>query len=617
MRYKSLIRFTFLFLALTVAPAFLHAQPLTKVMGTVIDAQTKSPIPFVNVYCKGSDVETTTDFDGRYSIETKTACDSLMAQYIGYYSKGHAVVKNKFQYIDFELEPKTLELKEAVIVAGENPAEVIIRKVIKNKDKNNREAQGNFQYEAYTKMQIDANNFGSKLKDLGVLKPFRFVFDNVDTSTVNGKAFLPIFLTETVSDIYFRKSPKTYREIINASKVSGMKNASISQVVGDSYQKTNVYDNYISIVEKSFVSPLANFGLAYYKYYLIDSGYVGNKYCYHIMFKPRRVQEPAFSGNVWINDTTWGIVKIDLRMDPEANINLINDLVVYQEFTYVDGKCWMPVKDNLIADINVFDNLKKTMGMYIHKSSTYNNYILDKPMPESFYNNPLSIVVSDSALKMSHLYWQNRRPDSLSKQEKSIYHMTDTIQTIRAFRIWKKLFLTIGMDHYQVGWFEIGPILSLVSWNNNEGTRFRFGGRTSNNFSKKVMISGYGAYGTKDMKWKYSGSIWYLWDKRPFRGVGAAYRYDVEQLGRSDNSFNEYDLVGSFARRKPQDKLSMAEDYRVFSDIDWFTGFSTAFYVIHRKNYPIGNSVFELRDNGIISKMSSFSTSEIMINTHF
>ena len=50
-----------------------NAQSLTRVKGTVIDAKTKEPLPFVNVVFKGANIGTTTDFDGKYEIETQWA----------------------------------------------------------------------------------------------------------------------------------------------------------------------------------------------------------------------------------------------------------------------------------------------------------------------------------------------------------------------------------------------------------------------------------------------------------------------------------------------------------------------------------------------------------------
>ena len=108
-------------------------------MGKVTDVVTKQPLPFANVYLKGNTIGVTTGFDGSYSLESRLRTDTLLVSYIGYHSGAKHLVLNKFQTIDFELFPSNLELSEVVITPGENPAEVILRRIINNKPENNRE----------------------------------------------------------------------------------------------------------------------------------------------------------------------------------------------------------------------------------------------------------------------------------------------------------------------------------------------------------------------------------------------------------------------------------------------------------------------------------------------
>ena len=58
-----------------------------------------------------------------------------------------------------------------------------------------------------------------------------------------------------------------------ASKVTGIENASISQVLGDMYQNVNIYDNNILVLNKQLPSPISENGLFYYKYFLQDSAF--------------------------------------------------------------------------------------------------------------------------------------------------------------------------------------------------------------------------------------------------------------------------------------------------------------------------------------------------------
>ncbi|MEI6123283.1 MAG: DUF5686 family protein [Bacteroidota bacterium] len=616
----KLIRFALFiaFVAWLIVGKATAQQQFTKIMGTVIDSKTKEPIPFVNIYFPGTGVQTTTDFDGKYSIETKLFKDSLQAQYMGYTPQMKAVVKNKFQYIDYELMPLAYNLSEVIIEPGENPAEVILKKVIKHKDHNNKENLEAFQYEAYSKVQIDANNYSEKFENNFLLKPFHFVFENADTSTINGKVYLPVFFTETLSDIYFRRQPKTYREFIKASKTSGMENANFSQLVGDSYQKINIYDNYNLLFDKNFVSPIANFGLAYYKYYLIDSSFIGNRWCYHIKFKPRRGQELTYTGNIWINDTTFGVVKVDMRVSKDANINIINEIVVNQEFKLVDNEFWMPTVDNMIADLNLTENSSKVIGLYLHKSTSYKDFIVNHLMPEKFYNEPINILVKDSALKRDGGYWQQHRHDSLNLQEKKIYKMVDTVQTLKRYKLYRDILFAVGTNHLKMGYFEFGPIFSIYSFNAVEGQRFNLGLRTSNKFSKRLMITTHVAYGTLDDRFKYGGEVYYLFHKNPNTSIRVSYNKEIEQLGLSPSSEASDYFFRSVTSRKKADKLSMSRTFQSTFEHEWFVGLANQLSFRHRIIFPVTNQpFFRLNEGGTVVEKSSFVIAEVQLNTRF
>ena len=108
---------------------------ITKIMGTITNASTGEPIPFVNIYFPGTTIGVTSDFEGQYAIETYTPGDSLTASYVGYISISFQITHGIFQRVDFTLDPDNILLEEVVVLPGENPAEVLLRKVIENKEK--------------------------------------------------------------------------------------------------------------------------------------------------------------------------------------------------------------------------------------------------------------------------------------------------------------------------------------------------------------------------------------------------------------------------------------------------------------------------------------------------
>jgi hypothetical protein len=589
---------------------------VTKIMGTITDAVTGEVVPFANVYFFGTTIGVTSDFEGHFSIETKTPTDSLQASYIGYKTASKKIFKNRFQEVNFQLQPANIDLPEVVILAGENPAEILLRKIIENKENNRMKEFDAYQYEAYNKIEVDANNISERFKNRKILKPFRFVFDYMDTSTVNGKTYLPIFLSESLSDYYFRKNPKSEKEVIKAAKVSGIENESILQFLGDLFQRYDFYNNYILIFQKNFISPVANFGLNTYKYYLVDSTFIGDKWCYKIMFKPRRKQELTLTGNFWVHDTSFAIKSFDIRIADDANINFIDDLVLSQEFDLVHDQYWIVTKDQGIGDFNIVDDTKKTLGFFGKKTTTYRNFVFNELKDNKFYNLPTNIIIEDKAYKKDEEFWIQHRHDSLTKDELTIYHMIDTLKNLPAFKTWIDIFETIITGYYRFEKFEIGPYASLLSFNPIEGTRFRIGGRTTAKFNDQFRLEGYTAYGTLDTKFKYGLGFLYLPNKNPRRAFGGKYKYDIEQLGSSPNAFREDFLFAALFRRNPATKLSMTSEYNLYYEHEWFNGLSNQLNIIHKEVIPVGDAKIELyTENGDVVEETNVTISEIRLDT--
>ncbi len=594
---------------------------LTKIMGTITDGDTGEPLPFVNIIFKGTNIGVTSDFDGNYSIETETPGDTLIASFIGYERSYALVIEGKFQVIDFVMKSQNVLLDAVIIRPGINPAEVLLAKIIENKPNNDPDHFDSYQYEAYTKIELDANNITEKFKNRRIYRHFDFIFDNVDTSTINGKTYLPIFLSESLSDVYGRKDPRGFIEKIKATKISGINNQSAMQLLGDEFLGTDIYDNYIQIFQLNFVSPIANGALPFYRYYLVDSAFFDDKWCYKVMYKPRHKQTLTFTGNFWVHDTTFAIKEIEMRIADDANMNYVNDLVIHKEFEIVDGEHWAVVRDNTIGDFNVIENNKRTLGFFGRKTTTYRDYVINQPKESKFYNAPVNVIVSDSAGDHSEEFWAESRHEELSKDERTVYYMIDTLSTIPQFKTYIDIAEMVITGYYVKGKFEIGPYASMLSFNAIEGARFRFGGRTSNAFSTKVMLGGYVAYGTLDGRFKYGGNVLYMLNKNPRRALRGSFRYDLEQLGASQNAFREDFFLAFLFRRQPADKLSFVEEIKLAYEHEWFTGFTNTLILMNRNLYPVGGTKFEFyyQDDATqkIAEEDAITSAEIGLDLRF
>ena len=587
----------------------------TIVSGKVTDAKTGETLPFVNIVFKDSKVGTSTDIDGNYKIETYYATDSLIASFIGFKPSVKKVKEDEDQTINFALESGDVQIQEVVVKYEGNPAHDILKRVKRNKAANNREKYDSYNYEVYNKVEFDINNLTEEFKNKKVFKNFQFVFDYTDTS--GGKEYLPMFMTESLSDFYYRREPKSEKEYIKASQISGTSNESITQFMGDMYQKVNIYENYIDVFGKSFVSPIADFGLIYYRYYLMDSVVIDGNYCYEIKFVPKLAQEPVFNGTMWINDTTYAVKKIEGGIAKEANINFVNGFEVKQEYENIEGKYWMLKKDELVVDFQLGE---KVMGLFGRKSTSYKNIEVNIPKSDTLYDGLSNVVVLDAANSREPDYWQSARHDTLSENQKGIYEMVDSVKNVPAFRTFVDLVKLLFTGYKEVGNFEIGPYFKLYSFNPVEGNRFRLGGRTSNQFSTRLMLFGYAAYGTRDERFKYNGGFRYRIKKNPRQYAGFQYTRDVEQLGISQNAFSQDNILSSFLRRNPNDKLTDVEEFEFTYEREWIPGLSNTLFVTKRGMSPLG-SLDYIREipagSGQFTNDNLLNTSEISLFTRF
>ncbi|MBS1651321.1 MAG: carboxypeptidase-like regulatory domain-containing protein [Bacteroidetes bacterium] len=603
--------------AILVFVFFVRTQAQFTIKGKVFIAENKEAMPFVNVIIKGTTIGAQTDFDGNFIINTTKIGDSIVATYVGYKRLAKIIKKGvALQEINFAMTNEGgISLEEVTVKAGENPAHRIIRNTVKHKIKNNKTYLQAYEYETYNKLEFDLNRIPKQMRDKKIFKPIKFVFENVDSINSGEKPSLPFFMVENLSHFYYRANPERRKEVVFATRYTGMENSSVSQVLGDMYQNINIYDNNILILGKQLPSPLSENAFFYYKFFLEDSTFEGNKYVYHIRFKPKRTQEMSFTGNIWIADTTWGVKRLEMGLPKDANINFINTANVVQEYSYIDST-WFMTKDRLVID---FSPTKNSIGFYGRKTTSYKKLIFNHPKENKFYEFADKIEVEDSVFKKSDEFWKENRHDSLSNRELKIFKMVDTIRSLPIYKSWVDVFYLVITGYKKFNNFEIGPYSSMISYNRIEGPRFRFGGRTSQTFSKWYQLSGYVAYGLQDEKWKYYLGFQTFLSKSPRRQiVGLNYKSDNEILGQSTNGFSQDNVLASLFRYNPLTNMTRVEHTEAFYDYEWFPGLRTKVSLIGRQFTPLGtNKYLEYNAKGEIDSKPNVVNTEARFYVRF
>jgi hypothetical protein len=592
------------------------AQQNTKVKGVVIDAQTKEPLPFVNIAFVGKNIGITTDFKGKYNLDSKWASGKISASFMGYKLIEKPVEIGGNQTINFELEPKSIQVDEVTVVAKgryknkENPAVALIKKVIANKDKNRPTGFDYYSYDKYEKLQLDLNNITEDFMNKKAFKKFGFMWNYVDTSAINGKPYLPLYLREKKSKVYYRKNPKGQKEIQYGLKTVGfedfMDEEGLNYFLEKIYQDIDIYENSILLMEKQFKSPVGNIATSVYKFFILDTVDIDNKPYIKLAFQPRNSADVAFRGDMFIAlDSSYAIKKIKMGITRNANINFVSALEIDQDFGYTDEKGWQLERDQLTIDYNF---LNQKMGMYGKKTISYQDIKVNVPPPDSIVNWSSSFVSVIDPKAETDSFWVAERHEKLDDNEKGVYTMTKDLKELPAFkRAMNVMFLLIS-GYYSVGKFDIGPLYSLFSFNDVEGIRNRFSIRTNKKFSKKVALDAYVAYGWKDKnisrRFKGGFAATYFFSQRPYHQIDVEWQRDIRAPGASIRIATFDNVFVSF-RRGIADLMLYHDTYRVKWTKEW-NGSAIGVDLEHMRNVPAGALRFQPTDgsaelNGINS----------------
>jgi len=515
------------------------AQSQTVVSGKVVDESTGEPVPFANVYFYGSDRGTTTDFEGRYQLKTYELYDSLVVSYIGYFTKVIAINQDTTQELNVELKSETVSLDEVVIMSGENPAWAIIRNVVANKEQHDKRSLEAFEYDSYSKIELDINNITEEMKSSRLFRDIGKVMDSISVlKGDDGDPYIPIFFSEAISRYYVKNDPFARREEVKKTKISGIAiedGTLTSQVIGAFYQEYNFYNNWLTILEKEFVSPIADGWKLYYDYDIMDTVEVEGRSCYQLRVIPNREEDLAFNGTIWISVDEFALKRVDLIIDDNTNLNFIEKIKIQQELTPTEAGPWLPQKTRVLMD--VIQPRKDSPSFIAKFYNSIKNWKLNQEHPSKFYEN--RVVVEEDAYNYMDNDWEEIRHDKLEPEEIKVYEMIDTLKSIPVIKTYTTVFQTLSTGYLDIGKVDLGPYLYTYAYNEIEGHRLVLGMRTNAALSRKFYTKGYLAYGTKDETFKYSATVGTILSRKPWTELSFRSKMDYEQVGLNSEKLDD------------------------------------------------------------------------------
>ncbi len=562
--------------------------------GMVQDGNSEEGIPFASVSFKNSTVGKLTDSSGSFIFYLNNwPSDTLEITSVGYQPFFVVIAKNRDSLDLTVLMERGTFNDGASVKIKVNKGLLVWRKIVQNKPENDRYRFDNFSYELYNKLELDLKNIN--FQKFGKFKPLKSISDlinqNIDTS--EGSRYLPTYLTEALSDYYYQKDPKKRREIIKAADLNGVKNESVLKLLGGMDQVVNVYNNFIPVFDKQFVSPISDNGDYYYNYRVIDTQKIAGHRYYHLVFTPRRKGGDTFEGDCWVHVGSFAIQRMNLRLGKEANVNFVENLSLIQEYKLINDSTWFLSKDKFVLDLSPVG--KDKPGFIGRKTTTYRNVIVnDSSITRELEKNKLmeEVITLPGASEKGKEFWAAARHEPLSKSESAIIKMIDTLTNAPVFRKFTRTMEFIGTGLKDIGNYQIGPWFNWVTSNGWEGFRVRFDLATNKHFNKKIKLHTYLAYGFGDKKLKGMAEAFFLPNKDPRTYLYASFTNDLD-WGQSYYGEVSQDNVFALAIRKkgiPVKNIKVNEKrFEFFKEVlPWMSNRLT---VIHKSTLPLRNLV--------------------------
>ncbi len=587
------------------------------VSGVVYAQDGESTLPFATIKSVKTSKTTQTDIDGKYSISLPSGDDSLRVLAFGIKPKSIYVTNESIQIIDIYTGEDAVELEKVVLVAAENPAFNVLREINRYKKQNDYSKSSGYKYDSYSRIEVDADNITEKFKEKKILQKIGEAVQELDLlKDEDGNDLLPIYIFETVSKFSAKNNPYTQKETVVATKASGLgieDGGLVSQFVGASYQQFNLYDNTITAFGKELLSPVSAFWKSNYKYMLLDTSiiYQGDS-VYYIKFRPKRAQDLAFVGEMYIGYSDYAIRRLEMKLQETANLNFIDKLSINREWKKSEESFWFP-KDTYL-EVGVKELSKNMTGLLIRTRTAYSNVKLIDEFPDKHFEYGLDLA--DDRRDKSEKFWKENRADSLTADELRANELVKEVSDSPIVKSYLDIIDAVFGGRYPILNKKIwlGTYSRLYAYNTIEKHRLRLGFKTFNEFSSNIQLQGYTAYGTGDNAWKYGAKVKIIVHRKPWTELQFASKNEIDLLGIT--GLVQSELFDIFTKWGTQSGAMWNNEQSVSIYRQLNRHFSTKIKLKHNEKSPLFNYAYHNPNNQSEIK-SNLTTNEIVTSLRF
>lgn len=549
-----------------------------KISGVVVDAYTGDSIAMAGVVYRTHHIMVAADHRGCFTIDRHNGW-KLFFTAVGYKTQEITVNEKTKNHLVIKLKPDTKQLEEVVVKAKRskysrknNPAVELMKRVVEAKKKSDLSNNNFYEFYKYQKITLAKNNITpdeiAEQKEKGGKD---WLIDQIEYCPMNEKLICPVQISETVSRKVYRKNPKAEKTTILGESTTGVANLVetagniLDATVKDLFTDVDIYDDQVRLLQFPFTSPIGKDAVSFYRYYIVDTLYIGKDQCIELSFVPNNQQDFGFRGNIWvINDSTLHVRKVSLTIPKKSDVNFVDNMKIEQEYVQLPDGQWVLDTDNMLVELRINKFLDKAVVIRSTKLSEYSF----EELPKSNFRGTATLVTDQDSRNRGREFWNRFRTVELTKSESSMGDFTKRIANIPGMK-----YLLFGLKAFMNNYvgltfndsipskFDIGPVNTIINKNIVDGWRFRLSGRTTAALNKHFYWNGYIAHGVDSKKWYYSNLITWAFNKKN----NEPWEFPIRQL----SFLTEYDIMS------PSDKFLVTNKDNMFMafktrDIDKF-----------------------------------------------
>lgn len=460
-----------------------------EVNGYVKDKKNGDPIPFSNVWIKGTGKGIMADDIGFFRLSLSKG-DTLSVSSLGYYATEIPAAQITNLPLIVMLSPQTLSLSGVTIKPEVSRAKVLFDKIQEHKRENRQAVYRVSNYKTLeTKTVYLAVDSGS-----AVIRSFSNLNDVTIKIDNQNLRFSPIYLSEEAHIITNDSTSLVY------SKKDGIFpriNQTIETVIIDNVVvDMDFYKDQVIIMDRGFVSPLSNSALAHYNLYLDDSTTNDSSKYYHFSFVPKNRFDPLFSGHFSIEDQSFALTAIDVYIMKTANLNFVNGFKGQVKYAKQPDGSWFYQGQNVGVNLALSIN-NDSASNYSSKRIdhvTQGNWLINKYIQYS-----RSASLEDIKAKEWKIYDEFTYDSSLA----NAYSRVGRLKEHEIVKGIDKIGGMVLSGYFNLGKIDIGPVFDIYSTNSIEGVRTSIPLRTSEQMFQRFSVGGFLAYGSRNKEFKY------------------------------------------------------------------------------------------------------------------